>query len=181
MKIQELKKEFHEIDYTFENKVCFITAEELYNLYPDLPSSERERLFVKQNGTTFIIGIGHNLPNGEPHSMRAPDYDDWLLNGDLIVYDPIADDALEISSMGIRVDEKSLASQLAVSGKTERTNLYFHKLLLENKLPLTIGGGIGQSRLSMLLLEKVHIGEVQVSVWNEKNIEECKQAGIKLL
>lgn len=178
---QELKKEFHEIDYTFENKVCFITAEELYNLYPDLPSSERERLFVKQNGTTFIIGIGHNLPNGEPHSMRAPDYDDWLLNGDLIVYDPIADDALEISSMGIRVDEKSLASQLALSGKTERSKLYFHKLLLENKLPLTIGGGIGQSRLSMLLLEKVHIGEVQVSVWNEKNIEECKKAGIKLL
>ena len=178
---KELKKQFSEITYTFDDKVCFITAEELYNLYPDLSSSERERLFVKQNGTTFVIGIGYCLPNGEPHSMRAPDYDDWLLNGDLIAYDPIADDALELSSMGIRVDNSSLRKQLEIAGKTERSQLYFHKLLLENKLPLTIGGGIGQSRLSMLLLEKAHIGEVQVSVWSKQTIEECKKMGITLL
>jgi len=178
---EELKKSFHELTYTFSDKVTFITAEELYKQYPEKTASERERLFVKQNGTTFIIGIGNSLPNGEPHSMRAPDYDDWLLNGDLIAYDPIANDALELSSMGIRVDSESLKKQLEISNEQERSSLYFHKLLLENKLPLTIGGGIGQSRLSMLLLEKAHIGEVQVSVWNDEIIKECKKKGITLL
>lgn len=178
---KQLKKNFQELDYTFENKVTFITAKELYDLYPNLPSEEREKRFVKQNGTTFIIGIGNRLPDGKPHSMRSPDYDDWSLNGDLIAYNPTLDSALEISSMGIRVDKQSLLSQLKDAGKEEKADLFFHKKLLSGELPLTIGGGIGQSRLSMLLLQKAHIGEVQVSVWDEKTIQECKKLGIKLL
>ena len=121
------------------------------------------------------------MPNGKPHGNRSPDYDDWALNGDLIVYDEVSDRALEISSMGIRVNKQSLLKQLEITNSKERENLYFHKLLLEGKLPLTIGGGIGQSRLCMLLLEKAHIGEVQVSVWDNETIEECKKAGITLL
>lgn len=178
---QELRKEFTELDYVFENKVTFITAEELLLKYPNVSPEEREYLFVKENGTTFIIGIGNALKDGKPHGMRAPDYDDWALNGDLIAYDKVSDRALEISSMGIRVDKKSLTSQLEKAGANDRANLYFHSLLLQDKLPLTIGGGIGQSRLCMLLLEKAHIGEVQVSVWDEQTIKECKEAGIVLL
>ena len=121
------------------------------------------------------------MSDGNPHSLRSPDYDDWLLNGDLIAYDPIADNALELSSMGIRVDQKSLRWQLKATNLQERENLSFHKKLLNGELPLTIGGGIGQSRLCMLLLEKAHIGEVQVSVWDEKTIEQCKKDGIVLL
>jgi aspartate--ammonia ligase len=177
----ELKAEFKELTYKFENKVTFITAKELYDLYPTLASAERERLFVKEHGTTFIIGIGNKLPDGNPHSLRSPDYDAWLVNGDLGAYDPIADNALELSSMGIRVDQKSLRLPLKATNLQERENLSFHKKLLNGELPLTIGGGIGQSRLCMLLLEKAHIGEVQVSVWDEKTIEQCKKDGIVLL
>ncbi len=177
----ELKKYYPELDYTFENKVTFITSEELFKLYPNLLPDERENLFVKENGTTFIIGIGNPLPDGNPHGMRAPDYDDWALNGDLIAYDPIGERAIELSSMGIRVDKESLTAQLERANEIDRMNLNFHKLLSEGKLPLTVGGGIGQSRLCMLLLEKAHIGEVQVSVWDEKTLSECKKLGITLL
>ena len=178
---EELKKEFGEITYVFPKEVSFITAKELYELYPTVCASERERLFVKEHGTTFVIGIGDNLPDGKPHGMRAPDYDDWSLNGDLLAYDPISDNALELSSMGVRVDAESLLKQLKAQGLTKRSELFFHKRLLEGKLPLTVGGGIGQSRLCMLLLQKAHIGEVQVSVWDDETVEECKKAGIKLL
>ena len=178
---EELAKRFTELDYVFSPNVTFITSNELYDMYPNLSAEEREKTFVKENGTTFIIGIGNKLPNGEAHSMRAPDYDDWSLNGDLIAYDRVNDSAIELSSMGIRVDAKALEKQLEISGKTNRKELYFHKLLLEEKLPLTIGGGIGQSRLCMLLLQKAHIGEVQVSVWDEQTILTCKKAGVILL
>ncbi|MBR3864741.1 MAG: aspartate--ammonia ligase [Clostridia bacterium] len=178
---EELNKRFPELDYHFSPKVTFITAIELYEKYPNLSAEERERVFVKEHGTTFIIGIGAKLPNGIAHSMRAPDYDDWSLNGDLIAYDSINDNAIELSSMGIRVDAKTLENQLELSGKTHRKELYFHKLLLQEKLPLTIGGGIGQSRLCMLLLQKAHVGEVQVSVWDEDTKNACKKAGVTLL
>ncbi len=177
----ELNKHFPELDYIFSSEVTFITAIELYNKYPNLSAEEREKTFVKEFGTTFIIGIGDRLPNGEVHSMRAPDYDDWSLNGDLIAYDSVNDNAIELSSMGIRVDAKTLEKQLELSGNTERKELYFHKLLLQEKLPLTIGGGIGQSRLCMLLLQKAHVGEVQVSVWDEDTKIACKKAGVTLL
>ena len=172
---------YHFMDPFLPNEIAFITTQELEDMYPDKTPKERENLIAKEKGAVFLMGIGDKLASGERHDGRAPDYDDWQLNGDLIAYDPIADDALELSSMGIRVDSESLSKQLEIAGKEERSNLYFHKLLLENKLPLTIGGGIGQSRLSMLLLEKAHIGEVQVSVWNDEVIQECKKAGITLL
>lgn len=178
---EELKKEFNELTYVFPKEVTFITAEELYNLYPTIAPCERETAFVKEHGTTFVLSIGKNLPDGAPHSLRAPDYDDWSLNGDLLAYDPVQEKALELSSMGIRVDSETLEKQLEYTCLQERKSLPFHKLLLNGTLPLTIGGGIGQSRLCMLLLEKAHIGEVQVSVWDEKEIEECKKAGITLL
>ena len=178
---EKLKEEFFELSYVFPSEVYFITAKELYHLYPNLPAVERENEIAKQKGCVFIIGIGENLPDGKPHSMRAPDYDDWALNGDLIVYNPISNNALELSSMGIRVDKNSLRSQLLATNKQEREQLFFHKMLLSGKLPYTIGGGIGQSRLSMLLLEKAHIGEVQVSVWDKDTVEECKKKGINLL
>ena len=173
-------------DYDFAeiflpNEIFFITTQELEDMYPDLTPKQREYEISKAKGAVCLMQIGGELKSGKIHDGRAPDYDDWLLNGDLIAYDPIADDALELSSMGIRVDAVSLMKQLEIAGKTERASLYFHKLLLENKLPLTIGGGIGQSRLSMLLLEKAHIGEVQVSVWSKQTIEECKKMGITLL
>ena len=177
----ELNKRFFELDYIFSPEVTFITAKELYEKYPNLTAEEREKTFVKEHGTTFVIGIGDKLPNGMAHSMRAPDYDDWSLNGDLIAYDSINDNAIELSSMGIRVDAKALEKQLELSGKSQRKELYFHKLLLQEKLPLTIGGGIGQSRLCMLLLQKAHVGEVQVSVWDEDTKNACKKAGVTLL
>ena len=178
---EEISKRFPELNYIFPSSVTFITANELYEKYPDLSPEERENEFVKKNGTTFIIGIGEKLPDGNVHSMRAPDYDDWLLNGDLIAYDNVNKKAIELSSMGIRVDKDRLIKQLELSGKESRKELYFHKLLLEEKLPLTIGGGIGQSRLCMLLLQKAHIGEVQVSVWDEETKKTCQKANVTLL
>lgn len=177
----KLKKLFPEIEYTFKDEVTFISAQELLDLYPDKSPDERERLFVKEHGTSFIIGIGGKLTNGLPHGDRAPDYDDWQLNGDIVAYNEILDCAFELSSMGIRVDAPTLLKQLQESGKTERKDRYFHRMLLSGKLPLTIGGGIGQSRLSMLLLEKAHIGEVQVSCWDSGTVKTCEEAGILLL
>ncbi len=161
--------------------VHFITTQELEDLYPDLTPKEREIACTKAHKTVFVMQIGDTLASGEKHDGRAPDYDDWKLNGDILFWDEVLGTALEVSSMGIRVDETSLAEQLDKAGCPERRELPFHKALLDGKLPLTMGGGIGQSRLCMLLLGKAHIGEVQVSVWDEKTIKECEHAGIALL
>jgi aspartate--ammonia ligase len=161
--------------------VTFITAQELLNLYPDCDPKEREYRFVKQHPTTFIMGIGAKLSDGKPHDGRAPDYDDWSLNGDILFYNPLLDCAFEISSMGVRVDAKALDEQLSIAGCDNRRALPFHKMLLDNKLPQTIGGGIGQSRLCMLLLNKAHIGEVQSSLWDAETQALCDHAGVILL
>ena len=161
--------------------ITFITSEELLVRYPDKTAKEREYLITKECGTVFIEQIGCKLSNGERHDGRAPDYDDWSLNGDILIYYPVLDCAMEISSMGIRVDAETLRMQLELAGCTQRAELPFHKALLAGELPLTIGGGIGQSRLCMLLLEKAHIGEVQSSLWDRHTVEICKQAGVTLL
>ena len=161
--------------------VSFITSQELEDLYPDLVPSQREKAYVKEHKTACIMQIGGKLRSGKPHDGRAPDYDDWALNCDIFFWDAVLDRALEISSMGIRVDAESLDSQLKLAGCDERRNLPFHKMLLAGELPLTIGGGIGQSRLSILLLGCAHIGEVQSSVWDAATIEACEKAGIPLL
>ena len=176
-----LKVEFPELSVTLERRLTAITSEELLSLYPDKTPKEREYEFTKKHKTVLITQIGGKLSDGEKHDGRAPDYDDWELNGDILFYDEVLDLALEISSMGIRVDEKSLARQLQISGCTERCSLPFHKMLLEGKLPLTVGGGIGQSRLCMLMMGSAHIGEVQSSIWDKETIEGCKKAGIRLL
>jgi len=162
-------------------EVSFITAQELEDCYPDVEPEQREYLYAKEHGTVFIMKIGGKLRSGRPHSGRAPDYDDWELNGDIIFYYPLLDCAMEISSMGIRVDGKALDRQLTLSNCNERRDLLFHRLLLKDELPLSIGGGIGQSRMCMLLLNKAHIGEVQSSIWDERTMDECSQAGIVLL
>lgn len=176
-----LKCSFPQIEVKLKREVKFITAGELEELYPDKTPKERENLFLKENRTAFIMQIGKRLPSGKIHDTRAPDYDDWEMNGDLFFYSDVLDCAVEISSMGIRVNPASLDKQLTEAGKEERRNLPFHKMLLSGKLPLTMGGGIGQSRLSMLLLGKAHIGEVQVSLWDEETKRICKENGVFLL
>lgn len=171
-------------------EIFFIHSEELLQMYPDMTPKEREDAITKKYGAVFIIGIGGKLSNGEEHDLRAPDYDDWTtlgenglpgLNGDLLVWNDILGHALELSSMGIRVDKKALLHQLELTGKQERLELYFHKRLMEDSLPLTVGGGIGQSRLCMYFLRKAHIGEIQASIWPEDMREECKNAGFPLI
>ena len=162
-------------------EVSFITTQELLDLYPDLPPKERENAYVRQHPITFLMQIGHKLSNGKPHDGRAPDYDDWNLNGDILFYNPVLDCSFEISSMGIRVDSETLDRQLTLAGCDSRRTLPFHRMLLEGELPLTIGGGIGQSRLCMLLLGKAHIGEVQSSIWDLDTQRKCREAGITLL
>ncbi len=164
-----------------EREVSFVTAQELEDRWPDLTPKAREDAWVQTHPTTFLMGIGGALKSGRPHDGRAPDYDDWALNGDILVWNPVLERAFEVSSMGIRVDPESLDRQLTIAGCDSRRELPFHKLLLEGKLPLTIGGGIGQSRLCMLLLGKAHIGEVQASVWDEETIRACQDAGVILL
>jgi aspartate--ammonia ligase len=162
--------------------VSFVTTQELEDLYPDLPTgSQREKAYVKEHHTACIMQIGGKLRSGKPHDGRTPDYDDWNLNCDIFFWDEVLGRALEISSMGIRVDEEALDRQLRISGCDDRRELPFHKMLLNGELPLTIGGGIGQSRLSMLLMGCAHIGEVQSSVWDQATIEACEKAGIRLL
>ena len=161
--------------------IYFIHAEELLREFPDLTPKQRENEIAKIFGAVFIIGIGATLSNGEPHDGRAPDYDDWSLNGDILFWDDLLECAFELSSMGIRVDPQTLDRQLTVSGCDDRRNLPYHKMLLAGELPLTIGGGIGQSRLSMLLLGKCHIGEVQASIWDRDTAGKCEAAGIMLL
>ena len=161
--------------------VTFITTQELEDQYPDLTPKERENAFVKEHGTTFLMKIGAPLKSGKPHDGRAPDYDDWALNGDILMWNPILERSFEISSMGIRVDEESMARQLKLAGCEERAELPFHKMLLNGELPQTIGGGIGQSRLCMLMIGNCHIGEVQASIWDAETMRQCEEAGIILL
>ncbi|MBR2973072.1 MAG: aspartate--ammonia ligase [Clostridia bacterium] len=162
-------------------KITFLTSQELEDMYPGVPSSERESLAAKKYGAIFIIGIGGKLKSGEKHDGRAPDYDDWNLNGDILLYNEVLGRAFEISSMGIRVDKESLEKQLKEAGCEDRKTFMFHKALLNDELPLTVGGGIGQSRLCMFLLDKAHVGEVQASVWPDEMIKECEEKGITLL
>ncbi len=162
-------------------EVTFITSQELEDLYPDKTAKERENLFVKEHGTTFLMQIGRKLRSGKPHDGRAPDYDDWDLNGDILFWNHTLNCSYELSSMGIRVSPESLDRQLTEAGCNNRRNLPFHKALLAGELPYTIGGGIGQSRLCMLLLGSAHIGEVQCSVWDQDTREKCARAGIPLL
>ena len=166
---------------TIQREVSFVTAQELEDLWPELSPKERENAWAKDHPTTFLMGIGAPLKSGKPHDGRAPDYDDWNLNGDLLVWNSVLGCAFEISSMGIRVSPESLDRQLTLAGCDDRRELPFHKMLLEGKLPLTIGGGIGQSRVSMYLLGKAHIGEVQASVWDQQTLEACRDAGVILL
>ncbi len=179
--LDELKWQFSSLDTDLCRDVFFITAQELEDMYPQLTPKEREGIITKKHKTVFIQQIGGKLKSGKPHDGRAPDYDDWSLNGDLLFWHEPLQCALEISSMGIRVDPESLDRQLALAGCDNRRELPFHKMLLNGELPLTIGGGIGQSRLCMLLLGKAHIGEVQASLWDEETKRLCKEAGIVLL
>ena len=162
-------------------KITFVTSQELEDEYPDLTPKQRENIVARKYGAVFIEGIGGRLRSGEVHDQRAPDYDDWALNGDILFYNDVLGCAFEISSMGIRVDPKSLDEQLTKSDADDRRRYPFHKMLLEGKLPLTIGGGIGQSRLSMLLQGKAHIGEVQVSVWDDETLKVCRDNNIDIL
>ena len=179
--LDELKWQFSSLDTDLCRDVFFITAQKLEDMYPQLTPKEREGIITKKHKTVFIQQIGGKLKSGKPHDGRAPDYDDWSLNGDLLFWHEPLQCALEISSMGIRVDPESLDKQLSLAGCDSRRELPFHKMLLNGELPLTIGGGIGQSRLCMLLLGKAHIGEVQASLWDEETKRLCKEAGIVLL
>ena len=162
-------------------EVTFISSQELEDRYPTLSPQKREEVFAKEKGAIFITQIGKTLRLGKKHDNRAPDYDDWELNGDLILWNPVLDSALELSSMGIRVDEKSLADQLQVANAEHRKSLDYHQMLLRGELPMTIGGGIGQSRICMLLMQKAHIGEVQASIWTDDMLQLCEENGIQLL
>ena len=164
-----------------EREVYFITTQELEDMYPDLTPSERETAICREHHTVFLMQIGEPLKSGIRHDGRAPDYDDWELNGDILMWNPVLERSFEISSMGIRVDEESLDRQLTLADCNERRELPFHKMLLNGELPLTMGGGIGQSRLCMLMLGTCHIGEVQASLWDKETIEACEKAGITLL
>lgn len=178
---EELDKVYPEIAFSLNRDVHFITTQELYDLYPEMTAKERENAIVKKYGTVFIMKIGDKLKDGTKHDGRAPDYDDWDLNGDIMFWNDVLECAFEISSMGIRVDEKSIVIQLEKSGAEERKGLEYHKNIINKVYPLTIGGGIGQSRLCMLLLKKAHIGEVHVSVWPSDMIQECEKNNIILL
>jgi aspartate--ammonia ligase, AsnA-type len=176
-----IKEVFPQIKTELSREVTFITTQELEDMYPTLSSKEREDAIVKEHKTVFLTQIGDKLKSGEKHDGRAPDYDDWKLNGDLLFWNELLQCAFELESMGIRVDAKSLDEQLTKAGNDERREFMYHKMLLENKLPLTMGGGIGQSRFCMLLLGKAHIGEVQASIWDKDTLDLCQNAGIILL
>lgn len=191
-----LRTEFHicetypQLKHFLPEDVFFIHSEELLKMYPNMTPKEREDAICKEHGAVFIMGIGGKLTDGIEHDLRAPDYDDWStenedgykgLNGDLLVWYPVLGRAIELSSMGIRVDKAALNRQLEILGKEQRKELYFHKRLLNDQLPLSIGGGIGQSRLCMILLHKAHIGETQSSIWPDAMRQECKEAGMPLI
>ena len=173
--------EFPQIVPVLPEDIFFITAEDLLQRYPGKTPKEREDLITKEFGAVFIMGIGGKLSDGTQHDGRAADYDDWALNGDLLLWNPVLSHAFEVSSMGIRVDQESLRSQLRERGQEYKESLMFHKMLLEGKLPYTIGGGIGQSRLCMFLLRKAHIGEIQASIWPEEMVAGCRAHGIEIV
>ena len=173
--------QYNYIEKILPQNITFVTTQELEDLYPDKTAKEREYIAAKQYGAIFLMQIGDKLKSGEPHDGRAPDYDDWSLNGDIIVYYDVLDIALELSSMGIRVDETALKQQLEKAGCQDRENLPFQKDILEKKLPYTIGGGIGQSRICMYFLRKAHIGEVQASMWPDEMIQALEEKNIHLL
>ncbi|MCD8364155.1 MAG: aspartate--ammonia ligase [Lachnospiraceae bacterium] len=179
--LDEVKYRYEQLDTELCREITFITSQELEDLYPDMTPKERENAYAREKKTIFIMQIGDLLKSGVRHDGRAPDYDDWKLNGDLLFWHEPLQCALEVSSMGIRVDAKSLDEQLTKAGCDERRSLPFHQMLLENKLPLTIGGGIGQSRICMLLLKKAHVGEVQAGIWDEETLKACRGAGIEIL
>ena len=172
---------FPSLHTKLDREVFFITTQELEDMYPDKTPKERENEILRQHHTVFLMQIGGKLKSGKPHDGRAPDYDDWDLNGDILMWNPVLQCAFEISSMGIRVDEKSLDRQLTLAGCDDRRSLPFHKMLLNGELPLTMGGGIGQSRLCMLMIGACHIGEVQSSIWDRATTDACRDAGILLL
>ena len=172
---------FPQLRVELKREIAFITSQELEDMYPGMDGHQREKAFTKEHKTVCIMQIGGALRSGMPHDGRAPDYDDWDLNCDILFWDDVLDRALEISSMGIRVDAEALDRQLRISGCDDRRNLPFHRMLLNNELPLTIGGGIGQSRLAMLMMGCAHIGEVQSSIWDQDTIDACTEAGIPLL
>ena len=176
-----LKWQYPQVDVSLKREITFVTTQELEDRYPDKTPKERENLFLREHKTVGLLQIGKQLRSGKPHDGRAPDYDDWELNGDILFWNDVLGCAFEISSMGVRVSPESLDRQLRLSGKEERRSLPFHQALLSGQLPYTIGGGIGQSRLCMLLLGKAHIGEVQSSYWDQATRETCEKAGIVLL
>ena len=173
---------FPSLHTRIDRDVYFISTQELEDRFPDLTPKQREDAICREHHTVFLMQIGGNLKrSGQPHDGRAPDYDDWQLNGDILLWNPLLESAFEVSSMGIRVDERSLARQLDLRGERDKESLYFHRKLLAGELPCTIGGGIGQSRLCMFLLRKAHIGEIQSSIWPESMRRECSEAGIELV
>ncbi len=181
---------YPQIKPVLPDKITFIHAEKLRQMFPDKSPKERENLITKKYGAVFVMGVGGPLGDGEKHDGRAPDYDDWTtigedglpgLNGDILVWNEVLDQAMELSSMGIRVDKEALVRQLKMTGQEERLNLYFHKRLMEESIPLSIGGGIGQSRLCMFFLRKAHVGEIQASIWPEDMREECRKNNIPLI
>ena len=174
-------QKYSAIENNFPDDIEFITTQELEDMYPELEPKERENKLLREKKAVFLMQIGKELKSGKKHDGRAPDYDDWELNGDIILYSPVLDCAFELSSMGIRVDEESLKKQIEIANCPERLELEFHKKLLNKELPYTIGGGIGQSRLCMFMLGKAHIGEVQSSVWPEEMCRACAESNIKLM
>ena len=178
---QKVRERYPALTYPIEKNVCFITSQELLERYPGLSPKEREYAIVKEKRTVFIEQIGGVLSNGEQHDGRAPDYDDWSLNGDLLVWNDVMGEPIELSSMGIRVDAETLRSQLKERGATEREKFPYHQGILSDTLPLTVGGGIGQSRLCLVLLEKLHIGEVQASIWSDEILKEAAEHGVAIL
>ena len=179
--LDELKKKHPSITTELSPELHFFNAEELIKMYPGLDAKEREREVLRKYKSVFIVGIGHILSDGKPHDDRAADYDDWNLNGDLLYYNELLDNAFEVSSMGIRVDENSLVEQLKEHNEEYKLKYPYHQMILNKTLPYTIGGGIGESRLCMLLMNKAHIGEVQSSIWDDETLDYCKKRGVIIL
>ena len=176
-----LRREFPSIHVKLSRRMAVVSTQELEDMYPGLTPKERENAFLKEHHTALITQIGGKLKSGVPHDGRAPDYDDWALNGDILFWNDVLGQAFEISSMGIRVDAESLDRQLTLAGCDDRRALPFHRMLLNDELPLTIGGGIGQSRLCMLMMGNAHIGEVQCGLWDDETLRVCAENGILLL
>ena len=179
--LDTLKARHPSLKTNLEKTLYFISSQELLDMYPNLDSKQREYEIVKKYKSVFITGIGNKLSNGLPHDQRASDYDDWNLNGDLLYYHELLDCPIEISSMGIRVDEDSLSTQLKIADEEYKKDYKYHQMILNKELPYTIGGGIGESRLCMLLMNKIHIGEVQSAIWDDETLKQCKENGIILL